>query len=241
MKLYGLIGYPLSHSFSPAYFSKKFSTEHINAEYLLFPIKSIKQFTELLTATPHLAGLNVTSPHKETVIAFLDEVSAAVQEIGAVNTIVFKDDKRIGHNTDAPAFEQTLLSQNLKSPKALIFGTGGASKAVQFVLKKHKIPFTLVSRKASEKTISYADLTTLEAEKANLWINCTPVGTFPNITDKLDLPYSSLTQKHTVIDLVYNPEQTAFMLNAQKFGAKTVNGVEMLHNQAQKAWELWQA
>ncbi len=240
MQIFGLIGYPLSHSFSPAYFKNKFLEEKIDAEYQLFPIESIEDFPALLS-TKSLSGLNVTIPYKETVLPFLDELSAEAKTIGAVNTIVFKKGKLIGHNTDAWGFERTLSSLEIEDSGALIFGTGGASKAVQYVLHQHKIPFTLLSRSPKLGTLTYAELDFELSTKSKLWINCTPIGMHPNVDDVLPLPFSALTHNHTVIDLVYNPEVTMLMAMAEKHNAKTVNGLQMLHYQAQKAWELWQA
>ena len=241
MKIYGLIGYPLSHSFSPSYFNAKFKTENIDAVYQLFPIAEISLFPQLIADNPNIAGLNVTIPYKQQVIPYLDELSAEAKAIGAVNTIVFQGNKLIGHNTDAFGFEQTLLGQENIKNGALVFGTGGASKAVQFVLKKHGIQFNLVGRQKRKANLCYEEITEDLASKNKLWINCTPVGMFPDFEKKLNLPYSSLSPGHSVIDLVYNPELTTFMKAAQEFGAKTVNGLQMLHNQAQKAWDLWHA
>ena len=239
--VYGLIGFPLSHSFSPTYFNNKFEREKTNAVYKLFPLELIQDFPSLINAQPDLAGLNVTIPHKEKVIPFLDELSPEAAAIGAVNTIVFKNQKLIGHNTDAAAFENSLLSLKSTAKKALIFGTGGASKAVQYVLNKHDVSFQLIGRMAKSNSISYSDLSSELAKESALWINCTPVGMSPKVNQNLDLPFSILTKNHTVIDLIYNPEETRLLKIAKGFGAKTLNGLEMLHNQAQKAWELWHA
>lgn len=241
MQIFGLIGYPLSHSFSPSYFNQKFLAEKIDADYQLFPIESIEKFPAIVTSTKLLRGLNVTIPYKEAVLPFLDEVSAVAKTIGAVNTIVIKEGKLIGHNTDAFGFEKMISNIVMTDCKALVFGTGGASKAVQYVLHQHKIPFTLVSRNPKMGAVSYADLDVDLAEKSTLWINCTPVGMHPNIDEVLPLPFSALTTRHTVIDLVYNPNITLLMAMAEKHGAKSENGLQMLHYQAQKAWELWQS
>ena len=241
-KTYGLIGYPLSHSFSPNYFNRKFEQENIRADYRLFPLKNISEFPVLINKNPQIRGLNVTIPYKELVIPYLDSLSEEAQEIGAVNTIVFSQNGLVGHNTDAVGFEKTLLTTPLQQNiKALIFGTGGASKAVAFILKKHGINYQFISRRKSPTTLSYTQLTTKIASSHMLWINTTPVGMSPNISDCLNLPFSSLTPNHIVIDLIYNPEITLLLKEATQFGAITQNGLPMLHFQAENAWKLWNA
>ena len=241
MKLFGLIGFPLSHSFSPAYFNAKFETENIAAAYQLFPISNISQFPQLIAENPDLAGLNVTIPYKEAIIPFMDELSEEAAEIGAVNTIQIKEGKLFGHNTDVSGFEHTLDLLEVSNGKALIFGIGGASKAIQFAFKKKGIPFNLVSRSKKEGFLTYEKLTAEDIEAHSILVNCTPVGIFPNIADFLPIPYSAFTGNHIAIDLVYNPETTQFLSKAEAQGARIMNGLPMLHRQAQKAWELWQA
>ncbi len=239
MKQYGLIGYPIKTSFSPDYFNQKFTAEGIDANYKLFPLASINHFPDLLQKES-FSGLNVTIPYKQAIIPFLDSLSPEAAEIGAVNTIVFKNGKTIGHNTDVFGFEHLLDLINCTAKDALVFGTGGASKAVEYVLKKKSIGYQLVSRAPKQNAITYAQITTELGRKSTLWINTTPVGTFPNINQLLNLPFSNITSNHFVVDLVYNPKETAFLKEAKHRNAATIGGLEMLHKQAQKAWILWQ-
>lgn len=241
MKQYGLIGFPLIHSFSPHYFLEKFKRENINARYDLFQLEKIEDFKDLIQQND-LAGLNVTVPYKESVISFLDELSNEARAIGAVNTIVFKQGKLIGYNTDAPAFEHVLQESGVvHGQSALVFGTGGASKAVTYVLQKLNIPYKLISRQKANHTLTYNQVDNSLASENLLWINTTPVGQFPDVNAQLPLPFHSLTKQHLCIDLIYNPEQTSFLAQAKQHGAKTVNGITMLHDQAEKAWNLWQS
>jgi shikimate dehydrogenase len=241
MKTYGLIGWPLGYSWSPVYFAEKFKREEIEAEYREFPIEDITHFPELLSRIPNLGGLNVTIPHKTAIIPFLDDLSPEAAKIGAVNTIQFIKNKQIGHNTDAFGFEKQLLEVDLKMVRgALILGTGGASKAVAFVLNKHNIPFQFVSRNKPDALI-YNTLNQAVVSKFNLIINCTPLGTYPDIN--MLPPFDvELFSPHTIlIDLIYNPEQTSLMAAAEVRGAQTYNGLKMLHFQAERSWEVWQA
>ena len=241
MKQYGLIGFPLDHSFSPGFFAAKFKDENIDARYDLFPLRSIDEFKDLI-GEKDLSGLNVTIPYKETILPFLDELTNEAKAIGAVNTISFNGKQLIGHNTDAPAFEQVLHecgAHNLSS--ALVFGTGGASKAITFVLRKLGIRYQLISRNASHEAWSYDQLNASVATQHLLWINTTPVGQYPNIEKTLPLPFQNLTQDHICIDLIYNPDETTFLRQARDFGATGINGLTMLQYQAEKAWKLWQA
>lgn len=241
MKQFGLIGYPLSHSFSKNYFSKKFQNEHIlDSEYEVYPLKEIEDFLELCIQQNKLVGLNVTIPYKEKVIAYLDDLSEEAKQINAVNTIKFIEGKKIGYNTDCYGFErslQPLLQSHHKN--ALILGTGGASKAVEFVLKKLGIGFQYVSRKASEKSIAYAALNEEIMQSATLIFNCTPIGMYPAVEAAPEIPYQFITEKHLLYDLVYNPEVTLFLKNGKENGAQIKNGLEMLHLQAEKSWEIW--
>jgi len=241
MKLFGLIGYPLSHSFSREYFLAKFKSENIAATYKLFSISDVFQFPQLIEQNLELAGLNVTIPYKETVIPFLDSLSKEAREIGAVNTIQFINGKLIGNNTDIAGFEHTLEMLDFGNRKALVFGNGGASKAVQYVFKEKNIPFLIVNRTKSVGVLTYEELSKELFKTHTILVNCTPVGTFPNILECLPIPFSEISKNHIAIDLVYNPETTQFLAKASEQGAKTVNGLPMLHRQAQKAWELWQA
>lgn len=243
MRAFGLIGYPLSHSFSEKYFAQKFENEGIiDAIYRSHPIASIEQLPALLKANSDLVGLNVTIPYKVKVMDFLDEVDTKAFEIGAVNTIKIKDGKLTGYNTDYYGFKDSLVKfvgANVMPEKALILGTGGASKAVEYVLKELNIEYQFVSRKASQTTIAYGDIDHQIIKSTNLLINCTPLGTHPNIEGLPNLPYEHLTPEHFLFDLVYNPLITAFMQKGLDAGCWVKNGLEMLHGQAEKAWEIW--
>lgn len=247
MNLYGLIGYPLEHSFSPAYFKEKFEEENIDAEYRLFPLASLSEFSRLLDRYPNLRGLNVTIPYKQKILPFLSEMRGAAQSIGAVNTIAFsrKNDQKgtIGFNTDVYGFEQALIPL-LKTHhrKALILGTGGSSQTVAFVLRQLGIQWMMVSRKASsqsDQTIGYSEITGEVLQEYHLIINTTPLGMFPRVEGKPDLPYDAIGQDHLLFDLVYNPAVTAFLREGEKRGAATQNGYQMLCFQAERSWELW--
>ena len=245
MKLYGLIGYPISHSFSKKFFTQKFETERItDSRYELFPIEQIEHFPKLLENNPNLAGLNVTIPYKELVLPFLDEVEESAKEIGAVNTIRIKNGKLTGFNTDVFGFERSLkrfLNKNKSIPvkRALIFGTGGASKAVAFVLKKMNISFLLVSRDIKKGDLRYIDLDKSVMQRAQLLINTSPLGMAPNIESFPDIPYEWINKGHLLFDLVYNPEKTVFLIKGESMHASVRNGLEMLIGQAERAWEIW--
>lgn len=244
MKLYGLIGFPLSHSFSPDYFKAKFERENItDAEYAIFPLEKVEYFLDICLEFPNLSGLNVTIPYKEKIIPFLDNLSKDAKAIGAVNTIQFLNGKKIGHNTDIYGFESSL--KPLLQPnhnQALILGNGGAAKAVEFVLQKFGITFKHVSRHETESSLCYEDVFEDESYLQNytLIINTTPVGMYPNIEECPQLPYEQLHAKHLLFDLVYNPEMTTFLRKGVERGAQIKNGLEMLHLQAEKSWEIWQ-
>ncbi len=245
MKTYGLIGYPLSHSFSQQYFSRKFAEEKIDARYLLFPIPTITDFNQLLDHHPYIAGLNVTIPYKEQIIPYLDELDDTAREVGAVNVIkVLWNGKKPflkGYNSDVYGFEQSLLPLlEQYHQRALILGTGGASKAVAFVLKKLKIPYSFVSRTPKQSNeIAYSDLTKETIHTHAIIINTSPIGMFPYPDNCPDIPYEFLTPNHLIYDLIYNPEMTLFLQNAEEYGARVKNGIEMLFLQARKAWEIW--
>lgn len=241
MRQFGLIGYPLSHSFSKNYFSKKFIEEGINdCSYELYPIRSIDELKKLLNDTPHLAGLNVTIPYKEAVLPFLNEASAAVQEIGACNCIRIKGSHLTGFNTDVTGFEQSLLP--LLQPhhkKALILGTGGAAKAVAWVFKKLGMEFSYVSREAKKDCFTYAQVTADLIQQYQVIVNSTPLGMQPNVHQLPSLPYPSLNSQYLCYDLIYNPAQTAFLQQAELSGAVIKNGAEMLELQAEESWKIW--
>ena len=236
---FGLIGKSLVHSFSPSYFTKKFTNESIDAVYKAYEIDSIDEFPQLLKKVD-FQGLNVTIPFKEAVIPFLDEVTVEANEIGAVNTIKFTENGLKGYNTDAYGFKmalQPLLQKQHK--KALVLGTGGASKAVVYVLEALDIPFKYVSRNPEEGQLSYNQLDKTTMAAHTLIINCTPLGTFPDVGQKPDIPYEFVGPEHLLFDLTYNPEKTAFLQEGELRGAAISNGYKMLELQAEKAWEIW--
>jgi shikimate dehydrogenase len=241
MQQFGLIGYPLSHSFSKGYFSKKFQKENIvDCQYDVFPLERIEDFVELCEQHKNTVGLNVTIPYKEKIIPLLDELNKDAKEIGAVNTIKFTNGKKIGYNTDCFGFEMSLkplLKEHHTS--ALILGTGGASKAVEYVLKKLGISFQYVSRTKSEKAISYNDVNSFIIQHSTLIINSTPIGMYPNVDIAPNIPYDVITDQHLLYDLIYNPEETQFLTEGKIRGAQTKNGLEMLYLQAERSWEIW--
>jgi shikimate dehydrogenase len=247
MELFGLIGYPLTHSFSKKYFSEKFQNEGLTqVSYELFPIEDIALLEQLLVDHPDLRGLNVTIPYKVAVLDFVDELDPAAAYIGAVNTlsISYENGKRKlkGYNTDAYGFRQSL--EPLLAPHhqhALIFGDGGAAKAVKYVLEQLNISYISVTRNSGIGCIGYTDLNEQLLSDATILINTTPLGTFPNIDACPDIPYQYIGPGHLAYDLVYNPEETKFLQKARAQGAKTKAGLEMLHLQAQRAWEIWTA
>ncbi|MDE5421570.1 shikimate dehydrogenase [Ancylomarina sp. DW003] len=244
MKTYGIIGNPLGHSFSKQYFTEKFQTEKIDAQFLNFEIPKIEEIQDIIKNNPTLKGLCVTIPYKEEVMTYLDEIDPLAKEIGAVNSIqIRRKGGQIhlkGYNTDIYGFGES-LSDFIKEekPKALILGTGGASKAVATALKNQSIDFISVSRKQIESSISYQDLSKDIISKHKLIINCTPLGTFPKTDTCPDLNYNLISQDHFLYDLVYNPSTTLFMSKGIEQGSKTHNGLKMLHLQAEKSWEIW--
>lgn len=241
MRQFGLIGFPLSHSFSKGYFSNYFSTENIlDTQYENYPIESIDLFKSLWENNPSLQGLNVTIPYKKLVIPFLQHPSSVVQSIQACNCIRLYDGALYGYNTDVIGFEKSLLpSLKPHHQKALIFGTGGAATAVAWVLKKLGIAYQLVSRTASEGCIAYESLSPEVIEAHTLLIQTSPVGMYPNVDEAPNLPYEAITSKHHLYDLIYNPAETKFLTMGAAQGATTQNGLEMLHLQADASWEIW--
>lgn len=238
--VYGLIGYPLLHSFSPGYFKEKFAKAEIDAVYRLFPLANIKKLPQLLAKYPSLSGLNVTIPYKEQVIPFLDDIDNAAKAIGAVNCIKISNGKLKGYNTDVIGFEHSLVP--LLQPqhtKALVLGTGGAAKAVAYVLGKLNINYQLVSSSDKTGTIAYRDISTDTIEEHKLIINTTPLGMHPNTDACPDIPYSALGETHLLYDLIYNPEETTFLKKGNAQGATTKNGYEMLVLQAEASWDIW--
>lgn len=243
MRRFGLIGYPLSHSFSPAFFSEKFNNEGLfDCTYEAYPIKSVEELTPLLANNPGLEGLNVTIPYKKEVIAFLQESSEAVKQTGACNCIKIENNILTGYNTDVIGFEKSLLP-NLTNAhsKALILGTGGAAAAVAFVLNKLKIDFIYVSRTGNhaENSLSYHDADCGIIKEYKLIINTTPLGMYPGVDSCPDILYNCLTGEHYLYDLVYNPATTLFLKKGAEQGAITKNGSDMLIIQAEESWKIW--
>jgi len=242
IKQFGLIGRNISYSFSKKYFTDTFENEDQRGfTYENFDIPEVEDFVEILENNPNLAGLNVTIPYKESIIPFLDKMSKKAKQIGAVNTIRFtKKGKTKGYNTDFYGFQESLeplLHGHHK--KALILGTGGASKAVAYALEQLEIGYMFVSREAKKNTLDYSQLSEYIFQEFTIIINCTPLGTSPNVTASPEIPYSYFTEKHIAFDLIYNPEETLFLKSAKEKGAVTKNGLEMLILQAEKAWEIW--
>lgn len=247
MRRFGLIGFPLSHSFSQGYFTQKFKKENISdAVYENFPLENIDDFEKLLKNHPDLVGLNVTIPYKEKIIPYLQDLSKVAREIEAVNTIKFEKDsegklKLTGYNTDSHGFEMTIKPYlECHHKKALILGTGGASKAIVHVLHKLGLQCFYVSRNPGEHIFkTYKELTADDVAEFKVIVNTSPVGMYPNEHEYPDIPYAGIGSQHIIYDLIYNPEETIFLSNAKEKGAIAINGLEMLHLQAEKAWEIW--
>jgi len=250
MRRYGLIGFPLGHSFSKRFFEEKFAREGIaDARYDLYPLPDMEQFTGLVAANPDLCGLNVTIPHKQAVIRYLHELDETARAVGAVNTIRICDGQLTGFNTDAVGFEQSLMNWpafqhriSEQSPvQAVILGTGGAAKAVAYVLEKLAIRFRFVSRTGTaQPCMTYPEWNALAPADFDLLVNATPVGTFPDVDACPSVPFDSIDARHLVYDLVYNPAETLLLRRAGSCGASVKNGLEMLQLQAEAAWEIWQ-
>lgn len=240
MKNYGLVGKTLSHSFSQKFFTEKFEKENINAKYHNIELNEITDLGEALDQRNY-KGLNVTIPYKESVKLFLDELSDEARAIGAVNTIKFEDGELIGHNTDAFGFAQSIkpFLRNIHH-RALILGTGGASKAVNHVFQTLGLDVLHVSREPkNEMQFKYEEINSVMVEACKVIVNCTPVGTHPNVNDMPDFPTKYLSENHLVIDLIYNPAETLLLKESHKKGAQTLNGESMLKEQALKSWEIW--
>ncbi len=243
-QLYGLIGKVLGHSFSQGYFNQKFESEHINARYINFEIADIGEFNELLAEYPALRGLNVTIPYKEQVIGYMDEMDPTAERIGAVNVIKFigrgASLRLKGFNSDVIGFSDSIRPLlNADRRKALVLGTGGASKAIAVGLTDLGVDVQLVSRSARENVITYADLTPEIIADRKVIVNTTPLGMYPHVDQAPDIPYEELTPKHLCYDLIYNPDTTLFMKRSAEFGAETKNGLEMLLLQAFASWQIW--
>ena len=245
MPRFGLIGYPLSHSFSRRYFTEKFSRLGLSAthRYDLYPLESITDFPALLRQEQELRGLNVTIPYKQEVIDYLDELAPAAAEIGAVNTIRIDQGRLVGHNTDVIGFREDLKDflGEATPRRALILGTGGAALAVKWVLDRLGIAATYVSRTPGPGRFAYAELDETILEDHRLIVNTTPLGMSPHTTAKPDLPYAAIGEDHFLYDLIYNPAVTSFMAAGKARGAATRNGLNMLEKQADAAWKIWTA
>ena len=244
MKLYGLIGYPLGHSFSKKHFTEKFESESIDSKYELFEIKTIEEFPNLVQA--HVfSGLNVTIPYKEAVIPYLDELDVTARQIGAVNVIKFtRNDNNFtlkGFNSDVIGFSKS-ISKHIKThyKKALILGTGGASKAINFGLRNMGIETTFISRTPKHNQLAYSDLNKNILSDNLIIVNTTPVGMFPHEDECPDIPYRFITTEHLLFDVIYNPTETLFLRKGKEQGAQTLNGLEMLEGQAVAAWDIWE-
>jgi len=243
-KVFGLIGQTLSHSFSKSYFDEKFFRDGIkDHHYELFELKNIEDFKKFISENPNLCGLNITLPYKEQVMKFLTDIDEQAKKIGAVNVIKIEKGKLTGYNTDYIAFKNTLdrWVSNKKGLQALILGTGGSSKAIQQALKELKIKFKTVSREEGKGDYTYADLEKDPSiiEKSKLIINATPMGMTPNTTTFPPIRYDRVGPDHYLYDLIYNPARTVFIQRAEMRGAHFKNGLEMLHEQAENAWKIW--
>jgi shikimate dehydrogenase len=241
MKKYGLIGFPLGHSFSKKYFTEKFIAENISdCEYENYELKSIEDFISLKKNNANLIGLNVTIPYKQSIIPFLDELDETAKLVGAVNTIQFKNGKCKGFNTDVIGFEKTFSP--LVKPHhsfALIFGNGGATKSVEYVLRKIGVQYQIVSRNPTVNQLSYEDINLFTMRQFHVLINCTPVGMFPNVNEVLNIPYDYINSKFLCYDLIYYPTETEFLKRSKAKMAVTRNGYKMLVEQAEAAWKIW--
>jgi shikimate dehydrogenase len=240
---FGLLGKKLSHSFSKTYFEEKFITENLrDYSYTNFEIENISEFRSLLANHPDLTGLNVTVPFKEEIIPFLDSLDEVSSEVGAVNCVKVVNGKTRGFNTDVYGFRQSIKPfLEPKHDRALIFGTGGSSKAVAFALKQAGIDhyFVTSTAKKTNSTFFYKELNSVIFSQFHLLINCTPLGMYPEVSECPDIPYEFVTEDHLAYDLIYNPEQTLFLKKCSEKGAIIVNGLSMLHLQAEKSWEIW--
>lgn len=245
-KEFGIIGNPLSQSASPAFFNKKFATEKIAAEYLPFELKKIEELPLLLKEHPNLCGFNVTIPYKTQVISYLESISDEAKEINAVNVVKIRHDNDgtphlHGYNSDVIGFSRSISPLlNINDKKALVLGTGGASKAIIYALKQLGLETLSVSRKAGNNAISYDDLTQEIIQTHTVIVNCTPLGMAGHGIELCpNIPYEQLTDKHILYDIVYNPENTIFLQNGKKFGTRTKSGYEMWYLQAIASWEIW--
>lgn len=237
---YGLIGKTLAHSFSASFFKDYFEKNNIDARYSNFELNDVEEIFSIFEQ--NLSGLNVTFPYKESVIPYLDRLDESAAQIGAVNVIAFENGEKVGYNTDAYGFAQSIKPfLTFEHERALIFGTGGSSKAVAHVFKQIGLDVFYISRNGHEATgvFTYDDINSHMLQACKVLVNCTPIGTFPNISDCIELPFEHLTPAHLVIDLVYNPAETELMKRAKAKGAAVMNGLSMLQHQALKSYEIW--
>jgi shikimate dehydrogenase len=245
MRKFGLIGFPLGHSFSKKYFAEKFAKENItDCSYENFPIQNLNLFPELIAGDPEICGLNVTIPYKTDILKYIDESEPAINEIGAVNVLKIRRINRkiriSGYNSDVTGIRDSILPvMNDRLKSALILGTGGSSRAVSYALKKLGLKVTLVSRKRRPGIIGYEDITAELLKKTDLIVNTTPLGLFPNTSAKPEIDYSLLNKNHILFDLVYNPELTSFLEAGKERGCKIITGLKMLYSQADRSWEIW--
>ena len=241
-KQFGLIGKNIEYSFSRKFFSEKFSSDnkYSNYNYTNYDIKSIHDLNNVFNSK-NLCGLNVTIPYKEKIIRFLDKISDEAEQIGAVNTICFENGSKVGYNTDIFGFTESLKVNKIDNiDSALILGTGGAAKTIIYFCNKNNIPFNIVSRQESNLNLSYNELNEDIFKKRVLIVNCTPLGTYPDINNCPKLPYELINKENILFDLVYNPSETLFMKKGKKIGCKTLNGYEMLRFQAEMSWKIWE-
>jgi shikimate dehydrogenase len=239
MRYFALIGFPLGHSFSKSYFTDKFSREEIDAEYSLLPIEQVE---EVLPHCPKLSGFNVTIPHKQAIIPLLSTISDEARAVGAVNCVKVEDGGILkGYNTDVVGIRKSLEGISLNGIKALVLGTGGASKAVQYVLREGGAEVLVVSRSQGTADLTYEELSEQLVHECRLIVNTTPLGMFPKVDSAPQLPYSAITAEHTLFDCVYNPRQTKFLQLGAAQGAHTIDGLTMFYAQAEASWELWNA
>jgi shikimate dehydrogenase len=245
MRKFGLIGYPLGHSFSKKYFTEKFSRENIkDCSYENYPMESLDRFRELISGNPELCGLNVTIPFKTEILNYVDVTEPAIKEIGAVNVLKIKkiegEVQIYGYNSDVTGIRDSIKPFFPNNPgKALILGTGGSSRAVSYSLKKLGFKVTLVSRSKKPGILSYQELNSMIIDTTDLIVNTTPLGMFPDILTKPDINYILLKEKHVLFDLVYNPEITSFLKMGQERGCKIITGLKMLYSQAERSWDIW--
>lgn len=240
-KQFGLIGKNIEYSFSRKFFSEKFSSDnkYSNYDYTNYDIESIHDLNNVFNSK-NLCGLNVTIPYKEKIISFLDKISDEAEQIGAVNTICFENGSKVGYNTDIFGFTESLKMNKIDNiDSALILGTGGAAKTIIYFCKKNNIPFNVVSRQESNLNLSYNELNEDIFKKRVLIVNCTPLGTYPDINRCPKLPYELINKENILFDLVYNPSETLFMKKGKEIGCKTLNGYQMLRLQAEMSWKIW--